>query len=608
MSETTQAPSDTLTADMATSLWLKTLNRAEDEPHHWNVWAKANPVCDVTFGRVDFGELRNQVPNGVISFEDFKFPIGIVSFCDAKFGCGYVNFNNVDFGDGYVDFFAAEFEQGNVIFNGAKFGEGDVRFTAARFGDGNISFNNAKFGKGKTKFNGLDSFKDDGRNGEFSFQEANFGEGMVDFSMANFGKGLVNFTRAIFGCGSISFEDTIFGMGAVSFQNTQFGDGDVNFHAAKFRNGKKEKDGVEKGHVLFNDAVFGKGNLRFEDAFFGSSGLPSKLLSNSDEEELDYMNVFFRRTSFGEGNVNFKGARFGNGQVMFEYAIFGLGTVSFESTTFGLGKIQFLNTRVAADFIFMPSKLSGTHPLHFKYCRFLERFQLTRSDRSHKWEKPISFEGSSFNSATEIRNVQFVDVPDFRSTAFSQHLSLDNIFYDADIQYLSLGPIKIHLNRCRYSENAYKLQRLKDLAKENGNHSLALKLHADELRTRRWNQTMAFPSIIDAIYDEFCEYGQSIWRPTRYLIYCTLLFALIYLSLSPKSATEIDYAGYLLFSISNSIPFLAISRNVRDSSLNNLFDGSDLSSVLYALLSAQGLIAAILLFLVGLGLRNHFRI
>tara|TARA_R110002012_G_scaffold42277_2_gene115139 strand:- start:605 stop:2428 length:1824 start_codon:yes stop_codon:yes gene_type:complete len=607
MTENFPDTAETLDSEKAKSLWLKTLNRADYEPHHWNEWVKENPLYNVTFANVDFGALREKVPDRKVTFSGFKFPMGRVSFVDTNFGHGPVNFNRTNFGAGDVNFFGAKFEQGDVLFEEAEFGDGDVQFTAVTFGEGVVSFFGAKFGNGETKFNGL---KDEKRNGDFIFEKVNFGGGKVDFSMSKLGKGVVSFSGAEFGNGPISFEGTNFGMGAVSFLKTQFGDGNVNFHAAEFRNGRIEEDGKENGHVLFDDAVFGKGNLRFDRALIGSSGQPLKWPDKikSGSEKLDYMNVLFRRTSFGEGDISFENARLGNGKVLFEYAKIGVGNVSFERTSFGLGKIEFFNTRVAADFIFMPSKLTGPHPLHFRYCRFLESFQLIRGHEDNEWKKPISFEGSSFNGATDIRNIHFIDIPDFLSTSFAHHLSLDDISYDPKIRYKSFGPVRIKMEKCREPKNACKLQRLKDLSEKNGNHSLALRLHADDLRTRRWNQTTMFPSIIDALYDEFCEYGLSIWRPSRYLIYSTLLFTLIYVHLTSKPFNEIGYADYLLFSISNSIPFLAISRNVRDLSLKNLFEVGDLSTVLYALLSAQGLIAAIFLFLIGLGLRNHFRI
>lgn len=609
MNDSNQGISESLTTDEALLMWFKTLNRAEGEPHYWNEWVNKNPVCDVTFRGVDFGLLRGQVPEGKISFSGFKFPVGRVSFVDAKFGRSGVKFNQADFGEGDVDFFGAEFEQGDVNFNGAIFGDGDVRFASTKFGDGNISFKNVKFGKGEVSFKGLQPFNKNSRKGSVLFDAADFNEGKVNFSFAEFGIGVVSFDESVFGTGTIDFNHTNFGEGAVIFIKTQFGDGYVNFQSTSFRNYRVQKEDKEKeGHVVFDGAVFGKGNVRFDNANIGCSGPSITLGKFKSVEELDYMNVLFRGTSFGEGDVSFSNTRFGNGKIDFENASFGDGDVFFMNTIFGCGHIQFLNNRISADFKFLPAKLPGPGSLDFRYCSFFGRFQLIRNDGGPVWGKPISFEGSNFSNVTEIRNVRFIDVPDFRSTANTHHLSMENIDYQLTPQQPTVQSLTPHEKNNNISYITLKLQRLKNLAEKDGNHYLALKFHADELRTRRWNQTKKFETIVDIIYDFLCDYGQTIWRPTFFLIICTIIFSLIYLLLSSKDLMEVSCYSYLLFSFTNSVPFLAISRDVRLYSLNNLFNENDITTGLYALLSAQGLISAILIFLIGLGIRNHFKI
>ncbi|MGC3873691.1 hypothetical protein ACPF7Z_10515 [Halomonas sp. GXIMD04776] len=594
MHESTGNSSDKLTVEAAQNLWLRTLNRAEDEPHYWNEWVKENPVCSVTFSDVDFNALRDEMPDRKVSFAGFKFPHGRVSFVRTNFGSEGVSFVRTDFGDGDVDFFDAVFEQGNIHFMEAEFGEGDVKFTGAKFGDGEISFKNAKFGKGKVSFKHVEPFNKC-RTGDVIFDEVEFGEGDVYFFKASFGVGFVSFCDAVFGTGAVDFESTDFGMGAVVFSNTQFGDGDVSFKRAKFRNGREKKEDKEKkGHVIFSGAVFGEGNVVFDNAFIGFCPATSRLGKiEPRKEKIDYMNVIFERTNFGAGEVSFNRTGFGNGKISFEDAVFGAGRVSFAGAEFGVGHIEFLRTQVAADFRFLPTRLPGPGPLDFRYCTFSSRFELTRNDQGSAWEKPLSFEGALFNSAVEIRNVRFVDVPDFRSTAFTFYFSLENIDY---------------INDYHNSNNAIKLRRLKDLAEKDGDHYLALRFHADELRTRRWKQTSKFESVLDFLYDFLCGYGQTILRPTLCLFANTIVFSIIYFFISSKPLFETGLFGYLLFSFTTSLPFLAISRDFRLYSINNLFNECDVSAGLYALLSAQGLISAILLFLIGLGLRNHFRI
>jgi hypothetical protein len=78
----------------------------------------------------------------------------------------------------------------------------------------------------------------------------------------------------------------------------------------------------------------------------------------------------------------------------------------------------------------------------------------------------------------------------------------------------------------------------------------------------------------------------------------------------PKLATDgwADWVQAALLSASNSLPFLPQSRELRTGALQALYDTTDPSSFIDALMITQGVLSFIFLFLIGLGLRNRFRL
>jgi hypothetical protein len=71
-----------------------------------------------------------------------------------------------------------------------------------------------------------------------------------------------------------------------------------------------------------------------------------------------------------------------------------------------------------------------------------------------------------------------------------------------------------------------------------------------------------------------------------------------------------DLAGFgngLLYSLSQILPFTASGRISAKESAEQLFT-SDIPSWFFAISLSQGLVSFILIFLLGLGLRNKFRI
>lgn len=121
----------------AVNLWKKSLNEGHN---YWNDWVEKNPICDVDLSGIDFKYLKKYVPEGQISFKNFKFPNGKKNFEESNFGDGLINFSYTDFGEGEVNFVRTEFGNGDILFVGATASKGHIYFRRAKFGMGSCDF------------------------------------------------------------------------------------------------------------------------------------------------------------------------------------------------------------------------------------------------------------------------------------------------------------------------------------------------------------------------------------------------------------------------------------------------------------------------------------
>ncbi len=462
-----------------------------------------------------------------------------------------VDFSGVDFteyrnDEDTLDFANYQFpKKGSVDFSKALFGEGDVSFYEAQFGEGDVSFYEAQFGEGDVSFYEAQFGK-----GEVDFIEAQFGKGEVDFRKAQFGKGHVSFLGAQFGEGHVQFNETQFGEGHVDFQEAQFGEGDVHFNAAE----------LGEGDVDFCGIQFGKGN------------------------------VGFCLTRFGKGDVNFCNARFGEGYVSFSGAQFGEGDVDFRDAQFGEGDVDFIETQF------------GRGNVSFQAITFKGRVSL-RDLVSPEVITALSFQQSSFEKAMDISGNNFTCIPDFTRTFLKHQLVLDRMAWnnkeDTDAKTVRYNP--------------ERLCRLKELAENNKNHNQALRFHAQEMREKR-PQLSGFDYWLDIAFDRVSEYGQSIAQPGKYLLLLITVYAAFYEIVSlirncsvQACAGASSLGNGLLYSMAQAFPFVSSSRISASESAASLF-GEDIPNWIYMLSLSQGLLSFVCLFLIGLGLRNRFRL
>jgi hypothetical protein len=444
----------------------------------------------------------------------------------------------------------AEHNEYNVHFESVDFStfrtdaESGISFKGFNFPNGTVSFNKAEFGEG-----------------DVSFMDAKFREGNVFFSGAKFGDGNVDFNGAKFGDGDVNFYGTEFGDGDVYFIDVKFGDGDVDFYDAEFGDGNLNVEGASfgKGYVNFERAKFGDGDVYFIDVKFGDG------------------DVDFNYATFGDGDVAFIGGTFIKGNVLFNYATFGEGRLDFHIGNCGESEVSFENITCKA------------------------RFNLSSDSKIQS----LSFRGTTFDNTVSISQIDVLSIVDLVNTKLSNQLSLHGLTCKLKLQRNRFG-FRVAQN----IDDIERLTRLKELAETNKHHALALIFHTDEMRANRWQAgTPAVSSVMDLAFDLLCKYGRSVMRPFLLLVSTWPLFGLIYATmLSQLHSVKDIWGSVLTFSVMNSIPFLAIGRESRNAIKNSLFDGFSHMNWLYLTIGLQGVVSVSLLFLIGLGLRNRFRL
>ncbi|TBR42008.1 hypothetical protein CBF23_008715 [Marinomonas agarivorans] len=480
-----------------------------------------------------------------IDFSGFQFPKE-TSFAHTNFGNNCVLFVDVKIGDDYVSFEHANFGYGDISFDFAQFGNGNISFYQANFSNGNVSFIDTTFGKGKIVFN-----------------QASFGDGNVSFRQASFGDG-----------GEVSFEHASFGDGKVSFEKASFGDGNVSFHQANF--GTSE--------VWFKDVEFGNGKVLFNYAKF------------------DNGSVSFYQANFGSDEVSFSNTKFGGCEVIFRWTKFSDCIISFNNI-----QCESLDFSYSS---FAQSNSSKKPEITFSMERAHISQSLLLPNLNFRAFSNVTFRGSYLGTLLDIEGCRFSQLPDLTATTINGHFSVDRLHVDEPKQ------IK--------ESDSTKARRLKELAKKAEDRQTQLDMLAFELDAMTATKQIPFLSrLLNRIYKLISNYGRSISRPFLGLILVWAVCGCVYIGASETESPTMDA---FQLSFSQSLPFLSWSRTVKETSLMALYDTEKAKAAITQENSATGqnlplnndllenvgliqnLFSYILLFFLGLGIRNRFKL
>lgn len=454
------------------------------------------------------------------------------------------NFNVVDFRGLVVDFSGFEFGDG-ANFRNAKFADG-VNFNDSRFGD-SAQFVSADF------------------EGFASFIRVRCGDG-ADFQCARFRTG-------------VSFTESLFGR-AANWRGTQIG-GVSWFHGARFGERARFSGAQFEGQAHFDGAAFGD-LAYFDGAQFGD-------LSS------------FRCVEFG-GQITFAGKDWASVQRFYGH---NFKERRDQATDLGLAPNCF------AHVAFDGANFNGSVDFSGRDFTQPARFSTLPEDASFKRPRLLPAD-ISLNKLPSVcleefkvlegRPTCFAVAPRFHECKLHQDTSFDGAIFPAprgnDGAARAYRTLKLAFSKqqaIREEQRFFKLEMQEEAARESG--------------AKRW---------LYRAYDYCSDFGFSVWRPFEQLVALPAVgFAFAYLLLMALNRPELIHttridqsdiaAQWLQFTFANLLP-LPDSSLIKDLRLE-LFGkpGTWITLLAYGLETLQKLMALIAYFLMGLALRNLFK-
>ncbi len=315
--------------------------------------------------------------------------------------------------------------------------------------------------------------------------------------------------------------------------------------------------------------------------------------------------VNFAEANFGAGNVSFVGAIFNKGDVSFNGIKLVRGDVFFKDAEFGEGNVFFTRIKdVDGNFVFDNVDF-GKGSVSFEHSMFKEHISFAKLTNPNSILK-LSFRNSSFASSVDLSGNKFSCVPDLTNTKLTNQISLDRLECAASIDSEG-NPDPLDIER---------LCRLKELAAANKDHDQALYFHIQGMRAKRQQLDRSISGrlfhYLDYLFDITSEYGRSISKPAKWIFRTFYTFSIVYWVIGFVQNMEqgiIKSLGNgLLYALSQILPFTASGRVSATESARQLFSSADIPNWFFAISLSQGLVSFIFIFLLGLGLRNKFRI
>lgn len=192
-----------------------------------------------------------------------------------------------------------------------------------------------------------------------------------------------------------------------------------------------------------------------------------------------------------------------------------------------------------------------------------------------------------------------------------------------DYQTKRNAPVLERVLQCAADEqDAGKYRRLKQLAAETKDHESELEFFCLELKAKRFYETgSVLPILLNWLYELVSNFGRDVWRPFACWLGLTILsMVLIGAVLLPRPLLSCTcpgepgraeaYSSVVRMAFTNSLALISGDKlTIRQRALTCLYGEKTGPTLLGELgITLQSLASLILFFLIGLALRNRFRI
>jgi uncharacterized protein YjbI with pentapeptide repeats len=364
------------------------------------------------------------------------------------------------------------------------------------------------------------------------------------------------------------FDRTVLLIGGFQFRTP------ADFSAAKF-SGEANFDGVQFDNKSdFTSATF-SGKTNFSRTQFNAVGAAfewATFATQVDFEYTSFVKLNFRKAMFS-GLANFRSAMF-TGEADFSWANF-RGVADFGSTRFsGFGSFTGANFYDDA---------------HFGSATFSDSV----SFRSARFSGHVNFVNSTFSAHTIFADARFGShVPDFRGATMHEATEWHGVTWS---KYAWRGDAQAQV---------YAYERLKQEMERLKKHEDEQSFFRKELRARRrLFPFMSGERLLNFVYQALSNYGNSISRPLLWLIGVFAAGVATFTKVPVCAGQPMPFKLALRLSFANIFVFLNDKRE-----LTMAPDmASCLSNTTAAISAAQSIAGVVLLFLLGLALRNRFR-
>jgi hypothetical protein len=235
---------------------------------------------------------------------------------------------------------------------------------------------------------------------------------------------------------------------------------------------------------------------------------------------------------------------------------------------------------------------------------------------ANSFEQMVSFDNCTFHNTAQFLSCSYAQTVHFENSTFSMVPE----FFQSNISPESVAGIVVKYSRDpkRYKwifhrasrfEDAQAYRQLKQMAVTRQDHAAEQRYFAQEMRAKRWHEETHIANLsINYLYEMVSNYGQSILRPFILLWAVVFLHTNLYLQTSPIN----NWTLAVYYSLSNSLPFGSLTR--RSQSLYDQLYPKGIEAypeqltLFYATIGLNGFFGFVFLFLIGLGLRNQFRL
>lgn len=357
------------------------------------------------------------------------------------------------------------------------------------------------------------------------------------------------------------------------------------------------KSGVNFRASIFDDIIF-------EDTHFNYAFFDFGLFNNRTDFSPKFIREATFTSSYFKMKPNFKRINFES--VNFSYCLFDDG-VNFLDCSVDKrlllngaifeGKADFSRSRLECE-----TDLKRTNfkdDLDFSYSIFKERVNFSET----KFEGYSSFKETTFEKLPYVHGIEINGFLEFFGATWPKPQESDDPVEDMG-SYAQIKRQMERLNR-HDQEILFFKEELKCRAeslKRKASEEIKGKMWLPKLRNKHYRQSRFIE-----LYEYHADCGESIAKPLNLLLITFVLFTGLYVSWAKDGASNLQEAIYLSFK--HSFPFIPSNIKHYNDVVSQTFASGWIADFLFPFFSAtQSLISILLLFLMGLAMRNHLRI